>query len=162
MKKTVRVFFVFSIFSMLFASLLSCGPGSLDFYIFDDISECEKIQHLEYEVGRLTKYDNPKSDENLKELSYNDFFAAKYESDEVEFEIYAYVFDSKQTSQQYFKNSTGKDDNLEINFLASKGLKFCKITVISGERAYTVLGSRSQFETIKKLLGEIFSVKLTV
>ena len=162
MEKAVRVFFVFSIFGILLASLLSCGQGSLDFYIFDNISECEKIQHLEYKAGKLTKYDNPKSDKYLKELSYNDFFAAKYESDEVEFEIYAYVFDSKQTSEQYFKNSTGKGDNLEINFLASKGLTSCKITVISGERAYTVLGSRSQFETIKKLLGENFSVKLTV
>ena len=146
--------------SFFIVLLMSCGPKRINFYIFDNIHECEGFQHLKYKGGKFTQYENPKSDKYLKELTYNDFFAADYKSDEVKFEIYAYVFDSKETSQQYFRNSTGKNDDQEINFLASAGLTSCKITVIDCEKAYTIVGPSYQFETIKKIIGEVFTVKL--
>ena len=162
MKKFSKCLLLYIIFGILLTSVISCGPGSMEFYIFDDIDECKKIQQLEFENGKVNEYTSPSNDEYSKGLLYNDFFAAKYESKEVEFEIYAYLFDSEETSKSYFKNATGKDDDMETNFLVSGGIGLYEITVIDCEKAYTVFTSRSQLETVKKMLGEIFTIKLDI
>ena len=94
-----------------------------------------------------------------------EYFAARYESDELEFEIFAYVFENSETAMQYFENVTGKNDNLSVNFSISSGVGLLgvsssEIVVIDGKCAYTVFTPRNQLEETKRALGEIFSKKL--
>ena len=161
--KKLSVFIAFAF--ILVSSAVSCFPGKPNIYIFNDISECENISFLKYENSILYRYENPSSDTYLRKLSYVEYFAARYESDELEFEIFAYVFENSETAMQYFENVTGKNDNLSVNFSISSGVGLLgvsssEIVVIDGKCAYTVFTPRNQLEETKRALGEIFSKKL--
>ena len=143
-----------------FLLTISCVKESPDIYIFEDINECSNISNLTHSNGYVTEYENPNNDKNLKDLKYNDFYAAIYESEELKFEIYAYEFDSPEAAKNYFKNVTGKSTDSSTTFSSSKGMSTYRLVVIDHNCAYTVLTSHDQSETINKSLSEIFSRKI--
>ena len=158
-----KLFCILTTIIMLITMLnvvVSCAPQNMNYYVFDNIAECEKISTLGYANATLTSYDNPSKDKHLKSLTYDGFYAAKYKSDELEFEIFAYEFKSAEFAQAYFKNATGKDDGLSTNFLVSSGMGLSEIFVIDNVRAYSVIVPSAQLEKMKEVLGYIFSVKL--
>ena len=141
------------------------GPGSMDFYIFADISECENLNSLDYEGAQFNKYSTSNNDKELGELKYNSFVAGKYTSEELDFEIFAYEFDSADTAKKYFKNVAGKSNDRDTTFSASSGFGLFgpsqyEIIVIDYERAYRVVTDQMHDEEIKKALGQIFSIKI--
>ena len=153
------VCFVLLVMVVIF-QLSGCDFEIPEVYMFADISECSNIGNLEYEGGTLTEYDTPNGDKYLKKLQYNDFFAAKYESDKVDFKIFAYQFDNSETAQKYFINATGKDVDLETNFSASTGLFEYRLIVIDGVYAYTVFAPSSKYDEIEEVLSIVFTQKL--
>ena len=71
---------------VLLSFFVSCGPGSMDFFIFSDISEMETLASDE----RFDRYDNPSEDRKLDGLLYDVAVCGEYSSDELSFEIFAY------------------------------------------------------------------------
>ena len=53
---------------LCFFSLISCNCARFNYYIFDDISECENITKTEYTNAKLSRYDTPVNDNNLGNL----------------------------------------------------------------------------------------------
>ena len=152
-----------TIFICLFLGLLamsSCSNKKMDYYIFQNIEECQSIISLNYTNGKAIVYDNPDNDIKLKGLKYKDFFAGKYKSDELVFEIYAYKFENSNETKRYFKNVTGKNTEIETNFSASKGLSQYRLIVIDGEYAYCVSTSKSNAQELIKALEDVFSKKI--
>ena len=147
MKKTRVIFALLIVLVLIILSFK--GPQKLDFYIFEEISECEDLVSCA-NGATIQKFDSP-SDENLKNLKYQDFFSAKYESADLTFEINAYVFDSSATAKKYFENITGKSLDLETNFLATGGMTKFKVTVIDQEKAYHIETNRNQAKELERV-----------
>ena len=127
-------------------------------YIFRDISECENIATLNYPNGQINKYDTPNADKKLKGLSYENFFAADYTSDEVEFTIFAYVFKDVETAGKYFQNVTGKNNNGDKSFSTSLGMAFYENCVFVDNCAYRVTAKRKYaIEIENNVLPHLFS-----
>lgn len=140
--------------------LISCGRDVTDFYIFSDISECDNIEVFKTEDAIVTRYDTPDLDDSIDDLEYDDFYAAKYESAELDFEIFAYVFADSDSTKEYFKKETGIETNLDVHFLASGGMFKYRVIVIDGCRAYCANTTQENSKDLKLFLGEIFSKKL--
>ena len=171
MKKTRKELLIVIItFLVLFGALAiivanNWNREQTDIFIFKNIEECQGLLSSSNEDVKTTVYDSPSDDKYLKDLTYVDFFAAKYESEELEFEIFAYVFDSAEASQRYFENATGIAVSLTTNFSSSYGvglfgISSAKLVVIDSERAYIIHVPHNQLEKLEKLLGEVFTVKI--
>ena len=129
-------------------------------HIFRDISECDNFEDSEQGNVIVTKYDTPIKDKNIKELSYEAFFAAEYSSPELSFEIFAYEFSSDNDAKRYFCNVTGKNADLDTNFSESGGLISRTLVVIDNTKAYVVHTNTFQMEALKELLEQKFSQRL--
>ncbi|MBQ7761769.1 MAG: hypothetical protein IJ400_06915 [Clostridia bacterium] len=145
---------------LCFFSLISCNLVRFDYYIFDDISECEKLTKTEYTNAQLTRYDTPINDNNLENLEYLEFFGGYFTSDEAEFEIFAYEFQSTNVAQKYFKNVTDMDsDSNSAVSVYSYNFK-TRIIVADFERVYLVKTSSSNTDAVLDLLENTFSVRV--
>lgn len=142
------------------ALLILCGCDATDFYIFSDISECDNIEAFKTEDAIVTIYDTPDLDDSIDDLEYDDFYAAKYESAELDFEIFAYEFADSDFSKTYFEINTGIKTDLDTHFLASGGIAKYTVIVIDGCNAYCANTTQKYSEDLKLFLGEIFSKKL--
>ena len=115
------------VFACAFVALLVVGLVALttvqmkaNVYIFADMKECESILSA---GGSFSEYADVSSDENVRELTYTDFFAGEYNCDDFEFKIFAYEFDRVDSARAYFDEITGKNsDGLDANFMLSSGL----------------------------------------
>ena len=143
-------------------SLTACTTTESNYRIFENISECEKIEANMAEDATITKYRTPEADQNLKDLSYNAFFAAQYESSDMSFTIFAYEFSNNEAAKQYFKNSTGKTSKTDVNFSCATGLFSSEErgVFIDGNNAYTVLSVPKHSNDIYDYLAQCFSLNL--
>lgn len=146
---------------LLCMCLFSCSfnkAGNTQTFIFLNISECEGIYNLGYLNQSIEKYNSSDFDKKLKGVSYESFFAAKYSSDEMEFEIFAYVFFDSQSASDYFKNVTGKKSNNDKNFSSSIGISKFRKCVFVNERAYCIISNRRYAGEIENsVLPQLFS-----
>ena len=138
--------------------LNSCtNPLETKKYIFESIDECNNIKDLEYTNIQLTEYESPDDDKCAKGLVFNDFYAVDYKSDELKFTLFAYQFDSVETSRKYFENHTGKNDALETNFSHSRGTGPWRIVTYDCERAYYVVVDDKYYKELEVAFSKIFS-----
>ena len=155
MRKTNLIFIVIAIATTLFA----CSPKKLDIYIFEKISECDKINDVHTDA-KVTVYDNSDKDKNLKGLSYSSFFAGEYLSNELDFKIFAYEFENAENAKKYFENATGKKNVNDTTFSTSKGMFEYMIIIIDNKNAYCAYTSPANDVALESFLAEIFSKKL--
>ena len=139
--------------------LCSCSAKGYAFYIFSDISECEQILEQKHDDAEITVYDTP-DDKYIKDLEYVNFFACDYSSSELEFEIYAYEFSSKEDAMQYFTNVTGKSNQPERSFSSSKGMFSFKVEAVDGNKVYRAVSPFYDDNDLLSFLKEIFSVEI--
>ncbi|MBQ8163397.1 MAG: hypothetical protein IJZ93_03400 [Clostridia bacterium] len=146
---------------ILIFNLFSCSKMFSDeIYIFSDISECANLEINKASDVTVQEYTSTDSDKKLNELKYDAFYAAKYESSEIEFEIYAYEFESSETAKKYFENVTGRKSELDSNFLASGGMNSFEFIVIDHQNAYVVYGHSGEQQKVYSILADAFSKKL--
>lgn len=105
----------------------------------------------------LTVYESPEQDKYLKELNYDNFFACKYSSDDLEFELFAYQFQEMDSAKEYFNHIAGHKATDDTDFLKSAGMTSYKSVVISGNTAYAVYSKRSDVDKLNELLGYWFT-----
>ena len=153
----ISVFVVFGIVKIFY---LNSSDG-IDCYMFASISECEKFESPNLTNGSFTKYNSPNDDTYLKSMQYASFYAGKYVSEELDFEIYAYQFNDVNDAKEYFKNATGKTINTDSSFSSSSGFRYYRLTAFDGVNAYTVIAEKSQLEEINNILNNVFSKKMT-
>ena len=145
---------------LLFLLLPDQEAETLDVYIFSDIEECRKFDEDMTSNAKVTIYNKPDTDTNLKDLKYLDFYACKCHSGEFEFEMFAYNFIDSDTAKEYFKNETGKNDDLEINFSNSSGMGLFRSIVIDGNKAYSVYCKDSDSLKVIEFINSIFTKQL--
>lgn len=157
MKKCIAVFVCAGLLLLLASCFTACHTRQIpDIYIFENISECKKIHQIKSEDATVELYESPEKDKKLKNLPYTAFFAAKYSSSTLTFEIFAYEFHDEESAQQYFTNHTGKIVDLKTNFTGSLGSFSYDLVVIDGKNAYAINSSRD-VDKMHAFLGELFS-----
>lgn len=150
------LFVVTVVISLGMVYLFANQGADVDFYIFENISECYKFNNDN--KADITEYDTPGGDKHLEKIKYSEFYAAKYKSEELEFEIFAYEFETESDAKAYFKNATGKSSEKDANFSSSTGtFGSSEITVFKMKNAYTVYVSPEYLEAAKEFLMSSFS-----
>ena len=163
MKKHINGFVrivIFAIVCILVIRAFFIPKSDFDYYIFKDISECEKFKSLSYEEGEIKVFESADTDKYINSLAYEEFYVAEYTSKEISFEIYAYRFRSREIAQQYFKNVTGKSNQPDISFSESRGMFWSVLTVIDGEKAYCIKTKPSCAKEVYSMIGTVFSEKI--
>ena len=105
-KKLVKKLLLFFLFIISLLSFSSCKFPELNVRIFFDLEECNYMLYTNNADVKI--YDTPIKDKYLKKIEYKDFFACRYSSDELTFEIFSYEFADSASSDEYFENVTGK------------------------------------------------------
>ena len=167
--KKTRGFIIFAAFVLVFALLfvIFTNPLSGHYVIFESIEECERLLTYETSGGEAVRYTEPTLDKNIHGLVYQEFFGMSYQSAAMEYEIFAYMFEDKDSALQYFINETGmnsykkniplRDDDPNRIFSAISGTSSYRVIVISGTRAYCLTAPVRYTEAVNEMLTEVFS-----
>ena len=146
-------------------------PLTHAYYIFNSLEECEGLIPTLQSHENILRYDSADSDECLKQFSYDDFWGVQYQSDRLEYEIFAYEFDDPDEALKYFINATGKhgyEKKMPLNheeenkFLsATKGMISYEIIAVYQNKAYRLIAPKQYEDEINELLADAFSQKLS-
>ena len=146
------------------------NPLPVEYYIFQDIEECENLIPTEQTDANVKRYDTPSRDKHLKSLPYDEFFGIKFKSNKLEYEIFAYEFQDMDSALNYYINVTGQksyEKNLPLNeqeenklFLASRGLTQYEVIVLFNNKAYKLTAPAKYDDEISDLLKNTFSQKV--
>ena len=152
-------FIVFLTILLLFLNLCSCKTIEVDVHMFSSIEECQNIKSLK--SNNVEIYDFPTGDKYLKKLKFEEWFGCKYNSDDLTFELFAYVFSSNEHAMNYFQNVTGKVNDPNPTFLSSAGMSSYSRIVVSENKAYVVYCKKNAKENVIKFINSWFSVDIT-
>ena len=144
---------------ILALGLVGCGVGSIDAYIFSDISECQKISEQKAEGAQVEVLTSPDSDKYLQDAMYSQFYACRYSSD-FNFTLYAYEFVDESTAHDYFKRVTGKEYHDNIGYSSVAGMSSYRRIVINKTDVYIVYTQSKTYVAVLEYLNGIFSVEL--
>ena len=138
--------------------LCACVPEKSNYYIFSDITECEKI-YLSNDA-EVTKIVDASKDGYLSNIKYDSFCGIDYSSKDVNFELYAYVFNESSLAQQYFEYVSVRKSERETNFFCSGGMIYYNLVVIHHEKAYLIKTYQGDIEKVQKLISTVFNEEL--
>ena len=172
-KKNIPVFICFGVILLFIVGFIVYmlnyfSPN--EYFIFQNINECEQLVPAEQSDFAIERYNVPDEDRNLKELPYKSFWGMKFDSDELEYEIFAYEFVDSDSALKYYINVTGQnsyekelplsqdDDNRRLS--ASKGMFSYRLVVVYQNKAYLVIAPKQYGDAIDKLLADTFSYQL--
>jgi hypothetical protein len=82
-------------------------------------------------------------------------------SDELNFEIFAYEFDSPAVAKAYFNRAIGENYDADVNYIAAGGAIKYELSVLYYEKAYHVNGYVKESELLEETLSEIFSKRVS-
>ena len=144
------------------------SPLPDDYYIFQNIEECENLISTDVDIECFSEYDLPSNDKDLDDLSYNKFWGGKFKSDSLKYEIFAYEFEDNDSALQYYANVSGGGKNIDLSyqekhnglFLASSGMTSYELVVISQNRAYKLIAPNRYIDEVSELLCKTFSQKI--
>lgn len=140
--------------------LTSCGTNDPIYHIFVDVEECLNFELNKHEDARITQYETPATDKALEDLQYNKFWAGKYISSELTFEIFAYEFVSKDEAKVYFENETGTLEKRDTFWRLSGGAFSSRLIVVDEKNAYIVHTSTAQVKAVREFLKKNFTKEL--
>ena len=139
-------------------------------YIFKNFDECKNLMSYEQIPSEIVEYVDAKIDTSHNGIEYKTFWGMKYQSENIEYEIFAYEFSGKDDALKYYINVTENDDLAEMiplddsdkNILGSKiiGEEKYHIIVIAGNKAYKLISSNLLIDKIDEMLSTVFSVKI--
>jgi len=162
------VFVILIAFTIQIFNSLTQTPGN--FYIFNSISECEKLIPVDKSNINVEIYDDNNKDENSKGLLYNGFFGMNYESEELKYEIFAYEFENADSALSYYVNVTGQksyEEKLPLNssdenklLSASSGMFSYSLIVVYKNMAYQINAPKQYKNEIIEMLSTTFSIKV--
>ncbi len=173
-KPKALVCFILTVLFLSAAGVFIYGflnPLSHEYYIFDQISECEQLIAVNQTDVKTDRYNDASGDKDAKGLSYDEFFGMNFKSNELEYEIFAYEFEDNNAALKYFVSVTGKTsyekklplDSEDENklFSASRGMAQYRIVITHQNKAYKIISSNKYEDEINELLSNTFSIKIS-
>ena len=121
--------------------------------IFEKIQECNALD--EYVTDRKV------SDEYIDDLSFVDSYVYEVDLQDGNLIIYAYEFDSVETSKQYFSQIKGKTVDGDIDYKSNSSLFSSKLIVRYKNNVLRIeTGGTQEYIKVLKFLNSIFSVNI--
>ena len=166
------------VFAILFAIVVIGGLAYMffsnrtpdEYFIFQDINECEQLIPADKDNANIEQYDTPAKDKDLKGLSYDNFWGMKFQSDAMEYEIFAYEFKDADSALKYYVNVTGQhnyekklplnSEDENKNLSASKGMFSYEIVITYQNNAYRLTAPSKYEDEVTELLANTFSLKI--
>lgn len=166
----ITIPFIFVVLAVGVLIYMFLNPFKHEYYIFQNIIECENLIPSNQIDVNIELYDSPNSDKYIKDLQYEKFFGMNYKSNDVKYEIYAYEFEDKNSALEYYINVTGKtgykkelpldEDDENKLFGASKGMHVYRMIVVCQNKAYIIISPPQYENKISELLKNTFSENL--
>lgn len=160
----------FVVFVVFLVRIITVSLSNHKYYIFSEISECEHLIPDNKDGVTVERYSNADNDEDLKELSYEEFFGMKYKSDILEYEIFAYEFSNSDSALEYYVNVTGKkslEKNLPLDiedenklWSTSSGMILFEVVVTHKNKAYKLTAPKQYEREINELISIVFSTEI--
>jgi len=158
------LFIVIVVISLIY--MFFNNPLPDDYYIFQNIEECNNLISTDVDIECFSEYDLPSNDKDLDDLSYNKFWGGEFKSDSLKYEIFAYEFEDNASALKYYANVSGKNMDLSYQekhnglFTASSGITSYELVVISQNRAYKLIAPNRYIDEVSELLCKTFSQKI--
>ena len=154
-KKIYTAIVSIALIVFLLLGFASCPIGKQDFYIFADISECENIKEHVPDKTKLEIYDTPEKDPAIRNIEYKSFYAAKYSSLKMDFEIFAYEFKNSEDLDEYCKN---RDKYFKMHGMRTQGIFYTYICVGDENKIYSLYTKTFDEKEVMEVLKECFSL----
>ena len=149
----------FSLIFLLLFSLCSCRNFEIDVRMFSNIEECNNIVSFKENEVQIN-YLSAEEDQNLKSLDFDNFFGCEYMSKQINFKIFAYVFESDNIAMQYFYNETGIKTELNPTFNSSSGMFWFERIVVKDNKAYLIRCKKEYKEEVIEFINSCFKEKI--
>ena len=130
---------------------------SMELYMFEEIEQCEKIVENKSEDAIVTVMETPSTDKKLRSLPYEEFWGCEYASDEMEFTLYAYVFQDYDTASKYYRRAASRTSNDSIEFSISGNFFHYTNVMISDTRVCAVYTKGKHEKATRDYLNSIFT-----
>ena len=160
MKK--RIAFITVLISLLLF-LSSCASQEILFpelYIFESLDECDGLLDGVADA-KIVKHETCEGDKKIKELKYDQCYAATASVEDCSFDLFAYIFNDEADAKSYFTNVTGKTTEPTTNFSISIGSGRYRVVVIDGRNAYAAYCTVDCAEQMLNFFESAFSKKLS-
>ena len=128
-------------------------------YMFQNLEECKQLKSYEQIPAQIVEYLDPTIDKNYNDLNYKFFWGMKYQSENLEYEIFAYEFTSKDYALKYYVNVTEDDTSDYITWIEIFSDNQYEFVVIENDKVYVIKSSSLYIDSINKMLSDTFSVK---
>ena len=149
----------FSLIFLLLFSFCSCRNFEIDVHMFSDIEECNKIVSSKENEVQI-KYLSIEEDKNSKDLNFDKFFGCEYISKQINFKIFAYVFENDDIAMQYFYNETGIKTELNPTFNSSSGMFWFERIVVKDNKAYLIRCKKEYEEKVIEFINSCFKEEI--
>ena len=149
---TISALLIICIFVFITINFISAS-GYNKINIFADIQECSVLNKC------IT--DRKISDKYIDNLSFVDSYVHEVALEKASFVIYAYEFDSVETTKQYFSQIKGKTVDGDIDYKSNSSLFSSKLIVRYKNNVLRIeTGGTQEYINVLKFLNSIFSVNI--
>ncbi|MBR3778686.1 MAG: hypothetical protein IKL13_03045 [Clostridia bacterium] len=165
-KSTVRMILIITaiIVSVLVIWLVLRGGisihNSVKLDMFASLLECQNIETQTADGATVTPINALTNDESVKDLQPLQSYGVTYESETMSFDLFAYVFATQEDAYAYFENATGKDNQPEVSFSTSTGLKQYRCIVMDHTKVFRVTCAKGDRDAVTAYINDCFSVDL--
>ncbi|MBO5913040.1 MAG: hypothetical protein J6Q76_06190 [Clostridia bacterium] len=148
----VAIFVVMLVFSMI--SVFMETSKIDDYPMFSDIEECYSLENY--------KLDDTPKDKYVKGLDYKASFVATVKTDDFEFEIFAYEFETLADAKNYYKEFKELKSEIKSDYGASfsAGHSAGDGIVFNGQNLYRISCSSKELDDVVEYLLTVFTLKL--
>ena len=142
---------------ILYAFIFLMNQLPKDIKMYADIKDLKEVEFKDFEK---TEIDN-KDDQNIKDLSYQEYYGAAYVGKGDTIILYAYIFDDVESAKQYRTNMTGRDNYVDVGS-SKRDFAVNEMIVVDYEKVYYVKAKNDKiFDEFLENLNQYLDLPLS-
>lgn len=133
-------------------------------FMFEDFNECKQLMNYGEIEAEVKVYDDPTTDKDYTDIVYKTFWGMSYMSEDLNYEIFAYEFDNRQSALKY-SSIAAEDDEASCDEYGIYWIKMFTpneyiIVVMENNFVYKIVSPKDSNYKIDKMLSSMFSQKI--
>ncbi|MBQ7232481.1 MAG: hypothetical protein IJX07_04555 [Bacillales bacterium] len=142
---------------ILYAFIFLMNQLSKDIKMYADIKDLKEVEFKDFEK---TEIDN-KDDQNIKDLSYQEYYGAAYVGQGDKIILYAYIFDDVESAKQYRANIADGGNYMDSGY-TKRYLFVNEMVVMDHEKVYYVKAKNDKiFDEFLENLNQYLDLPLS-
>ena len=115
--------------------MINILPSKVEYKMFDNVEEFMFVEEIAEDIL------SPSTDKNIKGISFTESKEFRIKYDGAIYNIYVYVFENINATNEYYKKVTGKHNDRAETFSSSGNYYFStSLVVLSNNRVYRITG----------------------